>query len=125
MNPALPATYGEHWPLIRGVQLALAAVHIAGAWYLAWRLVAVHVPGTVRIVVAGLWLLGLGLVVVEAIAVASTGRVALGGLLSSAFAELAGNGLFCLVWTLYLLKSRRVANTYAADASAAAPGSSA
>jgi hypothetical protein len=108
-NDSLPGLYGADWPLYRNAQLALAALHVAGSWYLAWRLISVRTPQTVRVVILGLWLLGPGLLLVETVLTVLVGRVQTGSLLASAGADI----LFALVWTLYLRKSRRVANTYA------------
>ncbi|WP_375382705.1 DUF2569 family protein [uncultured Sphingomonas sp.] len=82
-----------------------------GYGYLAWRLIARRQSGTVRIVVAGLWLLVLTLPIVTLVgAWFGSGTAAVGAVLSPTFFRTAG---YAAIWTAYLLRSDRVANTYA------------
>ena len=114
-DPALAAAYGEVWPLLQAIELVMAVVGIIGAWYLAWRINSVHEPSTVPIVIAGLWVLGFVLVAVELVVVALVAGIGLGEMLSASGFDLARGAAFSAIWSLYMLKSRRVANTYGSD----------
>ena len=111
-NPAIAAAYGEVWPVLQGIGLFLAAINVAGAWYLAWRINSVHEPATVRVVIGGLWAINVGLLLVEAVAVALVAGIGLGDMLAASAFDIGRGIVFATIWTLYMLKSRRVANTY-------------
>ena len=113
-DPTIAAAFGSAWPAAQAFELTLAAVNVAGALYMAWRLNSVHEPKTVRIVIAGLWLLAVGLAVVEILAVSVLSGVSFGVILAGTGADLVRGVVFATIWTAYLLRSRRVANTYAA-----------
>ena len=111
-DPAMAAAYGEAWPILQGIALFIAAVNVAGAWYLAWRINSVHEPATVPVVIGGLWAINVGLLLVEVVAVAVAAGIGLGDMLGASAVDLGRGVVFATVWTLYMLKSRRVANTY-------------
>lgn len=112
-DPTIAAVFGQRWGLVQGVEIFLSALDIAGFWYVAWRLNSVHVWQSVRIAIAGLWILGLGVMMVEILAVAAIGGIPVGTMLEGGAVDIARSIVFAGVWSAYLLKSRRVANTYA------------
>lgn len=112
-DPTIAAAFGERWGLMQGVEIFLAVLDIAGFWFVAWRLNSVQIWQSVRIAIAGLWILGLGVMMVEFLAVAAIGRIPLGAIFEGGAIEIARSIVFGGVWTAYLLNSRRVANTYA------------
>lgn len=111
-DPAIAAAFGERWGLMQSVEIFLAVLDIAGFWFVARRLNSVHVWQSVRIAIAGLWILGLGIMMIEFLAVAAIGRIPLGTMLEGGAIEIARSIVFAGIWSAYLLKSRRVANTY-------------
>ena len=76
----------------------LAMIRSAGYAIVAWRLVGSRTRWTPRIAIAGVWLIGPG-----------------SWLATGATASWAALGpiLYAAIWTAYLLRSDRVANTYA------------
>ena len=115
-DPAVAAFYGEAWPVLQIFEWVIAAVGIAGAWYLAWRLLKVELWQTVRIVIAGIWVLGVGLTLVELVGVSLIAGLPVLAVMSGAGLEMARPFIFGALWTAYFLRSRRVANTYLKDA---------
>ncbi len=97
------------------VETAVILVKLAGSFYVAWRLYAVHRPETVRIAIRGLWLLTIVLSLVEIILVTIVTGMSIGALLGRSILVLAQGLIFAGLWTAYLLRSRRVANTYTPD----------
>ncbi len=97
------------------VETAVILVKLAGSIYVAWRLYAVHRPETVRIAIRGLWLLTIVLSLVEIVLVTLVTGTSIGMLLGRSILVLAQGLIFAGVWTAYLLRSRRVANTYTPD----------
>jgi len=92
---------------------ALIAVSAAICWFIAYRLISIHNWTSVKLAIAGIWIAGVGGMVVEYAGVVLITGVPLGALL----AETGPVGViqpfvFGLIWTSYLLKSDRVANTY-------------
>ncbi|HEX8669934.1 MAG TPA: DUF2569 family protein [Allosphingosinicella sp.] len=114
-DSSIAAALGDNWPLLQAVELGLAAANIGIAWYLAWRLNKVHVPQTVRIVIAGLWLMTFGIIAVEFTAVVLISGIGMGALIQNSVGDLVRSLIFCTIWTAYLRLSRRVANTYTED----------
>jgi hypothetical protein len=92
---------------------ALVGVTAAIGWFVAYRLIAVHNWTSVKLAIAGIWIVGLGAMVAEYVGVMIIAGMSLDALL----AETGPRGViqpfvFGLIWTSYLLKSERVANTY-------------
>jgi hypothetical protein len=92
---------------------ALVAVTTAIGWFVAYRLISVHNWTSVKLAIAGIWLVGVGGMVAEYVGVTFISGMPLDALL----AETGPRGviqpfIFGLIWTSYLLKSERVANTY-------------
>jgi hypothetical protein len=104
-DPLVSATRTFAWALI--------AVSTAICWFVAYRLISVHNWASVKLAIAGIWIVGVGGMVAEYAGVVLITGVPLGALL----AETGPRGViqpvvFGLIWTSYLLKSERVANTY-------------
>lgn len=105
--------YGTTWVPLQIGEWATAATCIAGCLYIAWRLLNVETWRSVRITIAGLWLLGIGAPLIEIILVGLTGRLSIELAARTLGAEVAQPILVNAIWTAYFLRSRRVANTYA------------
>jgi hypothetical protein len=115
-QPEDAAIFGDSWTLISRMEIALGVISVLGGWYLVWRLVKVEHWKTVRIVIAGIWILGVGLTAVELLAIAMIGGVAGEIVVSSGAFAMIQPVIFATIWTAYFLKSERVANTYLRDA---------
>ena len=77
---------------------ALGLWRSAGYAFLVWRLIGSRSRWTPRLAIAGIWLIGPGLWLAEG---ATLSRAAIGPF------------VYAAVWTAYLLRSDRVASTYA------------
>jgi hypothetical protein len=112
-DPALPGVFGRNWGLVQAVEIGLSVLSIAFSLYLAWRLNSVHTPRTIRLVIPGLWILSLGVMAAELIVLSILGGLPIDAMAGAVAPELFRGAIFAGVWTAYLLKSERVANTYA------------
>jgi hypothetical protein len=111
-DPRLAGFYGDQWWLVEGGEWLIVAASIGGLWFMAWRLTKVENWTSVRIAVAGLWLVDFGGRLLELLLVGSTGRVAAARLGEVIAPQLVGPLIIDTLWTAYLLRSRRVANSY-------------
>lgn len=111
-DPAVAAAYGDHWASVRLAEWLLVAFFIGGAWFLVWRLIYVRTWQTVRLVIAGIWILQVGGLFAELVFISWIAGIEFGALVGEMGAEAVRPFVFCTVWTLYFLKSERVANTY-------------
>jgi hypothetical protein len=114
-DPAVAAAYGDNWTALQAFEWTLSLLIVALAWYLSWRLMKVEVWQTVRIVIAGIWVIGVGGVVAEAIGVWLIGGISLDLALGAVAPELIRPFIYSAIWTTYFLRSQRVANTYLRD----------
>lgn len=111
-DPRVALAYGAAWGSLQLFEWLLIAATIAGCWFVAWRLNSRPVRSSVKIAIAGIWILSLGYLLIDTIGVALIGHIPL-ALLFGAVVPSAVQGLiFSVLWTAYLLKSKRVANTY-------------
>ena len=115
-DPQTAAFFGDSWPIVSGVEIALNVISVLGGWYLVWRLAKVELWQTVRIVIAGIWILGPGLNLVELAFLALIGGAASEVAVAGAPFALIQPFIFAAIWTAYFLMSERVANTYLRDA---------
>jgi hypothetical protein len=98
---------------LRNVAWGTVAFAAAIGWFVAYRLLAVRNWTSVRIAIAGVWLASVGTLVIEYLAI--TWILGLPGdmvLFSAGPQNFIRPFAFGLIWTAYLLKSRRVENTY-------------
>lgn len=106
-------------PTIEVFKWAIVALVTAGCWYIAWRLHKMKVWQTVRIAIAGLWIIAIGSTAADVIGISLITGVPIGWLLEGAVSEIVRPLAFAGLWTAYLLRSRRVANTYPREAAPA------
>ena len=91
----------------------LIAVDAVIGWIAAWRLVAIHNWLSVQIAIACIWIGSLGLRIVEYIGTSAITGLSFGDLVTETGVKPIVQAVgFGLIWTAYLLKSERVANTY-------------
>lgn len=105
----------DYWTTLQVFEWALAAVVIAGCWYIAWRLNRVQVWRTVQVTIAGIWILGLGSLIADFIGVSLITGIPIGLLAEGLGREIVRPLIFGAIWTAYFLRSKRVANTYPRD----------
>ena len=98
---------------LRTVAWATVAFAFLVGWFVAYRLLAVHNWTSVHIAIAGIWLGSVGTLVFQYLGAVYVVGVPSDLLLSSAEPkDFIRPIIFGAVWTAYLLKSERVANTY-------------
>ena len=115
-QPETSAVFGDRMGTIMGLEIGLGLINVLGAWFLVWRLVKVERWQTVRIVIAGIWILGVGLALVELLLLAFVGGVGTDIVVQGGALVMVRPVIFATLWTAYFLKSERVANTYLRDA---------
>jgi hypothetical protein len=106
------AVIGPSWGALQAAESVATACFVALAWFMAYRLVYVRNRKTVRIVIAGLWLLGIGGVLVDGLLVIVVGGLAFDAVAGAVAAELVRPLISATLWTAYFLISKRVFNTY-------------
>ena len=104
-NPLVASLRTFEW-LLLGVSALLC-------WFVAYRLLAVFNWLSVQIAIAVIWIAGLGGSIAEYVGVSMISGIDVGDII----AEAGPRGIiqpiiFGVIWTSYLLKSERVANTY-------------
>ena len=112
LNAPAPPAYAAGWGAVRALTVVEVVIQIGIAWFLAWRLVHRQDRATVRIVMLGLWANALIVSPAMLLLVATAGGLPLGPVPAASGRVLARGVVYALVWTLYLQRSRRVANTY-------------
>jgi len=114
-DPAIAATFGTSWGAIQVAEWTLFALSVAGCWYLVWRLLNVQTHKTVRVVIAGIWLLSVGTLALDFLIVSIGSGLPISALAGAGGVEVIRPVIFCAIWTTYFLVSKRVANTYRDD----------
>ena len=114
-DPAVGAAYGDRWIALQAYYWVLSLAVCASAWFMTWRLIKVKVRRTVRIVIAGIWLIGVGYLVLEGLGLWLIGGISFDLALPGVAPALPGRCIYGTIWTAYFLRSRRVANTYLRD----------
>ena len=112
-DPEMPVAFGFAWPTINAMEWALSAFQLALCFFMAWRLLKFREPQTVRLVIAGLWIIGPGVMLVEFLLIGALSDLPVGELLAAGGGvEVVRSIVFAAVWTAYFRMSKRVANTY-------------
>lgn len=111
-DPSIEEAYGPAWGALQVLEWGLAILIVGGCWYLVWRMINVRLWRTVRMVVAGLWIIAVGAPLVEVVGVMLIAGVPFAPMMQEMLPEFVRPVVFCAIWTAYLLLSRRVANTY-------------
>jgi hypothetical protein len=114
-DASVAAAYGAQWTALQAFEWTLAALIIAGCWYIAWRLNKVQVWQTVRITIAGIWIIAIGSTIADFAGVSLITGLPIADLMQGSGPELARPFVFSTLWTAYFLRSKRVANTYRRD----------
>jgi len=114
-NPAVAQAYGARWPLVQTIEWTITAAVVAGSWFMAWRLMRVHTPATLRIVRIGLPLCFLLPALLETAVIAVLIGQPFATMFAAVLPQLIRPVVYVVVWSLYLARSERVANTYTPD----------
>ena len=105
--------FTDFWPSIQLFEWSVVGLGALIGWFAAYRLYQVHNWLSVQIAIAAVWIIGLGLSVLEVFGVSYFTGLPADLLLSAAQPQdFIRPFIFGIVWTAYLLKSERVANTY-------------
>jgi hypothetical protein len=111
-----PFAYGDGIPVVETVRTfewALVGISALICWFAAWRLLAIFNWNSVKIAIACIWIVSVGGMIAEFAGLTMILGVDLGELLGATGAgAVIRPFIFGLIWTSYLLKSERVANTY-------------
>lgn len=111
-DPEVALAYGSLWDRLVFVEWIISGSAVLLCWFIAWRLVAHHVWTSVRIAIAGIWMVAVGYRAVEFGLVSLLTGIPIDALMALSVFELIQPLFFGLLWTAYLLRSERVANTY-------------
>ncbi len=112
-EPMVAVVYGDYWPAIQTFEWSVIGIGALIGWFVAYRLYNVHNWLSVQLAIAAVWIISVGLSAVEFFGISwFTGLPP--ELLVSAVEpqQFVRPFIFGIVWTAYLLKSQRVANTY-------------
>ncbi|HEY5721062.1 MAG TPA: DUF2569 family protein [Allosphingosinicella sp.] len=110
------AVFGDKLSSVMAFEIVLGLINVLGAWFLVWRLVKVESWQTVRIVIAGIWILGVGLALIELLLLVLVGGIGADIVVYGGALAVIRPAIFATIWTTYFLRSERVANTYLRDA---------
>jgi hypothetical protein len=111
-SPATAAAFGDRWVVMQAASGSIGAATIALSWYMAWRLMKVQQWQTVRIVIGGLFVIAIVPSLLDIIAVSIIARMPLSRIADLVDVQTVRPLIYAAVWTAYLLRSERVANTY-------------
>ncbi len=111
-DPAVGAFYGARWPVVQAINLAIGFLALAAIFYSVWRFFFRRNWQTVRIAIAVMWMALVPAPLLEVAAVSTLGGLDLDALMSAKIGSLIKPVIHITIWTAYLLRSVRVANTY-------------
>lgn len=112
--PSYVATQlGTRWKIYEAFTWVTSIVTIAAMFYFAYRLVKVQTRSTVRLVIRGIWVLAIAPLILDFIVAGILWPDNIAQGFDAAYFKAVFQSLFfATIWSLYLAKSRRVANTY-------------
>ncbi|MFD1787593.1 DUF2569 family protein [Sphingomonas floccifaciens] len=111
-DPSVATTYGASWATLQIVEWTLVAASVGASIWLGWRLYAVHVWRSVQLVLVGLWTLGPLTLIIDLVVASLFARTSPFDHIGVIAPELLRGFVYAAIWTAYLLRSERVANTY-------------
>ena len=116
-DAAVAAQYGATWDRLLLFEWTFAGVSVVAAWAAVWQFFTVQRWRTVRFAIGVLWTLAFLGVVGEPLMVSLLTGLSYADLYAGAAGEFVRPLIYSSIWTAYLLKSERVANTYPRTAS--------
>jgi hypothetical protein len=105
------------YPSLVPASIAMTVALTAACWFACWRFLKVFNRQTVRIGIATLVFVGAMAVVIEPLVISAVMGLDFGTVVALNGAEGFRPVVYCTVWTLYLLLSKRVQNTYSGTGS--------
>ena len=116
IDPVGASQLGTKWQIYKISTWSLSLLTIAALLYFAYRLVRVHNRSTVPLVIKGLWAVAVIPVVLDFIVASILWPDNITeGYDAAYFIPIFQSLMFTTIWSLYLTKSRRVANTFVDD----------
>jgi hypothetical protein len=112
IGAASEVVMSDGWPVYINAIRALFVAALIASWLLAARLWFVRNWSTVRIVIGVIWVINVGASLFDFAAMTVLLGVDMGSAFEASAPGIARGVIYCAVWTAYLLRSRRVANTY-------------
>lgn len=106
---------GSAWTSIQVATWGTVAIGLGLCWFMVYRLMRVERWSTVRITIAGIWLLGIGLNLAQILLLSLLSGIPADQIAVAAAVDIFRGIVFGVVWTSYFLLSKRVANTYRRD----------
>jgi hypothetical protein len=100
------------WPAYRLAETIVCVLHIAACAFLTWRLCMVRNWNSVRLTIAGIWAMGLGITLIDLLLTVFLLGGAFGAVFAAEMIAIGRGAIYATLWTAYLLRSERVANTY-------------
>ncbi len=111
-NPRAATAFGQAYQQIRVGEWTIVGVDVAICFFVAWRLVCVRSWASVRIAIAGMWASVVVVLLAEPMMVSLATGAPMSRFFSVSLAGLLRGVGYAAFWTTYLLRSRRVENTY-------------
>jgi Protein of unknown function (DUF2569) len=111
-RPGLAALPDEVFRSLEIVEWTVVAATAGLCWFLAWRLSHREVWRSVEIVIAGLWVNAVAITLAEFVGLSIATGLPLFFLIEAGWASLARPVVIAVIWTAYLLRSKRVGRTY-------------
>ncbi|WP_439567976.1 DUF2569 family protein [Sphingopyxis sp.] len=115
IDPAIEAQLGREWAIYEGFTWFLTAATVAATFYFAYRLIWVQNRSTVRLVIRGLWIVTVGALALDFIVAGALWPEDIAQINAEYVKGVFQSLVFATIWSLYLAKSRRVANTCVDD----------
>lgn len=119
IDPAIEDQLGTKWTIYEGFTWSLTAATVAATFYFAYRLIWVQNRSTVRLVIRGLWAVTIGALALDFIVASALWPENITQIDAEYVKGVFQSLVFATIWSLYLTKSQRVANTYVDDESEA------
>lgn len=104
--------FGETWDTVLRAEWTIVGLACLAMWFAVYRFLAVRNWTTVVIGISVIWLVASVTLFIEPLIVAGLLGMPLGQLYGAMGFSLVRPLIYATVWTAYLLKSERVANTY-------------
>ena len=100
------------WPAYRIAETILGTAHLALALFLTWRMIAIRQWNSVRITIIGIWTMGIGVALADLLLTVSLLGARFDAALGAEMVSFVRAAIYGSIWTAYLLRSERIANTY-------------
>lgn len=111
-RPRLASLSPDVFRSLEIVEWSVVAATTSLCWFLAWRLSNRPVWRSVQIVIAGLWVNAVVITLAEFVGISLASGLPLFFLIENGWRSLVWPIAIAALWTVYLLRSSRVARTY-------------